>query len=382
MSDAADLKLDDNFNKNDCRNVKKSEVVESNETNNALSIGKTTEKLSDSMINEIETIFRNQFETLLKAIPNKEIINEMNTRLQKQEETINSKTEKINELELILQTQQKSIELQNEKVNELCLLFQTQQKYINSQTAQIEKINKSIVDRQKLSKINEDYLLELITNSNRHSIFENSDIQVINDMFSNNGNKIESIIKEYDLKIDELIEESKNEWRNLVQNNNQEITDALVQNPNKKIKSLLVHKICNPLKLETLLKEKQFWKLFYQGICGFSKSKILSSNQIGDLISIIGKVVSAEKIYDTTENGERPIDFHRCCDGKLDTLVIIKSENGSIAGGYSDVDWSGDNWKKSEKSFLFSLDKKRKYSVLIEEKAVLCNSGYHARFGG
>ena len=93
---------------------------------------------------------------------------------------------------------------------------------------------------------------------------------------------------------------------------------------------------------------------------GFSVSNILSSNQIADLISIIGPVEYFNKLYDSTLDGDETPDFHRCCNGYSDTLTIIESENGRIAGGYSDIDWGGSQgYQKSSKAFLFSFDKKK-----------------------
>ena len=110
---------------------------------------------------------------------------------------------------------------------------------------------------------------------------------------------------------------------------------------------------------------------------------ILNNKLIDDLISIIGPVESAEKIYDTTENGVKPNDFHKCCDGKVDTLVVIQAENGRIAGGYSDVAWvSTDEYKSSNNAFLFSIDNKRKYKIKNTQYAVVCGRLNYALFGG
>ena len=48
--------------------------------------------------------------------------------------------------------------------------------------------------------------------------------------------------------------------------------------------------------------------------------------------------------------------FHRICDGKDDTISVIKDSNGNVFGGFADKAWSSqDSYVKSEKSFLFSL---------------------------
>ena len=48
--------------------------------------------------------------------------------------------------------------------------------------------------------------------------------------------------------------------------------------------------------------------------------------------------------------------FHRLCDGKSDTISVIKDTKGNVFGGFADKAWSMQSqWVKSEKSFLFSL---------------------------
>ena len=49
-------------------------------------------------------------------------------------------------------------------------------------------------------------------------------------------------------------------------------------------------------------------------------------------------------------------DFHSKCDIKPNTLVIVKSANGNIFGGYTEKDWAHTgNYKKDDYAFIFSL---------------------------
>jgi len=50
-----------------------------------------------------------------------------------------------------------------------------------------------------------------------------------------------------------------------------------------------------------------------------------------------------------------PADFHRCCDNKGPTLVLIKSGE-YIFGGYTSQSWeSADKFKADDHSFLFTV---------------------------
>ena len=47
-------------------------------------------------------------------------------------------------------------------------------------------------------------------------------------------------------------------------------------------------------------------------------------------------------LYRSSEHGYSAESFHKCCDNKGPTLVVIKSREGWIFGGYTTESWSGD----------------------------------------
>ena len=63
-----------------------------------------------------------------------------------------------------------------------------------------------------------------------------------------------------------------------------------------------------------------------------------------------------ELLYRGSRNGMMAAAFHRLCDGKTDTISVIKDTKGNVFGGFADIAWSMQSSHiKSEKSFLFSL---------------------------
>jgi hypothetical protein len=61
-------------------------------------------------------------------------------------------------------------------------------------------------------------------------------------------------------------------------------------------------------------------------------------------------------IYRASQDGFEAENFHSKCDNKPNTLVIIKSINGNVFGGYTEQSWlSTNNWKDDPNSFIFSL---------------------------
>ena len=61
-----------------------------------------------------------------------------------------------------------------------------------------------------------------------------------------------------------------------------------------------------------------------------------------------------ELLYRGSRDGITAADFHRLCDGKSDTISVIKDTKGNVFGGFADKAWGTQpSWVKSEKSFLF-----------------------------
>ena len=49
--------------------------------------------------------------------------------------------------------------------------------------------------------------------------------------------------------------------------------------------------------------------------------------------------VTCSLLFRTSSDGYTPTDFHRCCDNKGPTLVLIKSRGEYIFGGYTSKSW-------------------------------------------
>ena len=63
-------------------------------------------------------------------------------------------------------------------------------------------------------------------------------------------------------------------------------------------------------------------------------------------------------LYRASRDGWSAKDFHRLCDGKGATITVVKSVDGYIFGGYTDISWSSPHpavYRSSSKSFLFSF---------------------------
>ncbi|CAG8573575.1 4293_t:CDS:2 [Paraglomus occultum] len=104
-------------------------------------------------------------------------------------------------------------------------------------------------------------------------------------------------------------------------------------------------------------------------------------------------------IYRASNDGFNDTDFHRLCDNKGPTVVVIRvKETGEILGGYNPLSWDKTNqYKATDKSFLFNLitieeteayrgipekrSKLQRFKVIQSDKAIYCGANYGPTFG-
>ncbi len=78
--------------------------------------------------------------------------------------------------------------------------------------------------------------------------------------------------------------------------------------------------------------------------------------------------------------------FHRLCDGKANTVTVIKNTNGFIFGGFTSIPWSSSgNNEADSTAFLFSLTNPSntplKLKVKLSQYSVYHLSSYGPIFG-
>ena len=92
--------------------------------------------------------------------------------------------------------------------------------------------------------------------------------------------------------------------------------------------------------------------------------------------------INLELLYRASRDGDEVRTFHRLCDEKGPTLVIVKNSYNSRFGGFTTIPWSSTGgYKPDEKAFLFSLDAKKKYPIANANGAVYHIEGQGPTFG-
>ena len=94
-----------------------------------------------------------------------------------------------------------------------------------------------------------------------------------------------------------------------------------------------------------------------------------------------------KQLFGATRDGFSAADFHSKCDGKSNTLTIIKSTNGNVFGGFTTKPWSQiGNYVNDPEAFIFSLINSKKTPMKFDckspEYAIYCISTHGPTFGG
>jgi hypothetical protein len=94
---------------------------------------------------------------------------------------------------------------------------------------------------------------------------------------------------------------------------------------------------------------------------------------------------SLELLYRASRDGSTPQDFHTHCDLKGPTMVVAKS-GVYVFGGFTEAPWTFEQvgiQKSCPNTFLFSVNKRQKYSVKLEHvaNAIYCRHNCGPVFG-
>ena len=112
----------------------------------------------------------------------------------------------------------------------------------------------------------------------------------------------------------------------------------------------------------------------------FTNSKIISSKKekqaLYNWLSIKGGIIKEIKlIFQSSQDGDEYDTFFSKCGEKGPTLSLIKSKNDKKFGGFTKANWTDKNGKikiKDESAFIYSLNKLKKYDVLLPDIAIAC----------
>ena len=277
------------------------------------------------------------------------------------------------------------------KLNENIKTLEDSSKSLN------ESINKLKVIIEKVNKNKEELKLEVqklftrirnTLNDREDELLIEIDKQFENTFFS------EDIIKESEKlpnKINISLEKGKiidNDW-NDENKLNSLINDCInIENIIKDINIVKENiKKCNDsnlIKIHFYPKVENEINIFIESIKTFGKistcspinSKIINSEDNKLIYDWIpnNKNINFSLLYRMSEDGTSFSTFHNKCDNQYPALFIAKTKDGYKFGGYTSIGWNSktEDYLMDKESFLFSLNKKKKYELQENKKTIGC----------
>ena len=87
-------------------------------------------------------------------------------------------------------------------------------------------------------------------------------------------------------------------------------------------------------------------------------------------------------LYSSTPDTNTKEDFHKYCDNKGSTIVLVETSNGRRFGGFTSLSWKSNNqWVEDPAACIFSFDNHKKYKLLLPQYSYYGGSGYGPHFG-
>ena len=303
------------------------------------------------------------------------------------------------------------IELSTNKDNSYKILF-TLENYIEIAANQINDIvHKSYSSKYSLEEIKDnEYFLQFNTlneifeeikdriYNNKITLKENENGIIINAPLPQNNeiifelkpnikNNNENYNKLIDIiiKLNEETNNIKNEIANLKKNETElknEVNQLKDENIQLKNENILLKNNESKLENEVIeLKEKLNILWEENKLINNLDSKIIIVNEkynetLKYWINPLTKI-KAKLLYRLSENGDKFSTFHKLCDNKGPTLTLFHVNDGNIVGIYTPLSWdSTSHWKNDINTFIFNLNKNKKYKKLKNDYSIYCNISY------
>ena len=106
-------------------------------------------------------------------------------------------------------------------------------------------------------------------------------------------------------------------------------------------------------------------------------------NLLYDRLKKNGHVINFKLLYRKSIDGKSANDFHKKCDGKSNTLILIKTKSGRRFGGFTEAEWDNySKFKNYKKGFVFSIDNNEIYHNSKGDYNIYCYNNIGPSFRG
>ena len=229
----------------------------------------------------------------------------------------------------------------------------TQTYKIDLSFEELKKNNKYFILYETIDEIYED--ITLLMNKNQTKLIEENDsIKIII--------PLESVkFKEISFSLNKQIKSDKElvqDLLSLVNELQKEMKDIKEENKNLKSKINILESYIPLLEEYKKDKKEKEEKCFIKNLDSLIINGNKNYNEILKQWINPNIDIKAELLYRTSRDGEKYETFHKLCDNKGPTLLLLKLYDGNILGNYSPISWeSKGGWKDDPNIFVFSLSK-------------------------
>ena len=118
---------------------------------------------------------------------------------------------------------------------------------------------------------------------------------------------------------------------------------------------------------------------------GLTDKIIKTEEEIKELFSFIsnGRERQFRLLYSPTLEKNKKEDFHKNCDNKGATIILVETSNGRRFGTFASLSWKSNNqWVNDPFACIFSFDNHKRYNLLLPQYAYYGGPGYGPHFGG
>ena len=245
-----------------------------------------------------------------------------------------------------------------------------------------------------LSALKKDYILfttlEELQKINRYFLFFKDTQEANQILIKTAKEKYLSIVQEEDKCLIKIINKINNEEFTIdVPKNENKKQDNLIylfsdiqkrlenlekENIELKQKNSNLEKKINEMNKRLIILEKGLVNNEIQEIKNYNrffKSNIINEHE-EKLIKnwIQNRIESAELLFDTSRDSDTINAFKNKCEGQSPTLIIVKTDQGIIFGGYATSKWQEGGPIEDYNSFIFSFNPEKKYKVINTQNAL------------
>ena len=303
-----------------------------------------------------------------------------------------------------------TIYIENNNLKFNCYYYKSHKNYIQSYSfEELQTIDKLFSLYNNINEIF-DVIKDLFFNSHKieydfHAIEENEEENKFDIVLLPNLGKIHSIkipliskIEREKIKIDtkfldELEEDAKqlDNLINLFEKNKKELADLKIENKNLKAQ-IEMNKINETPDVDIKKQKLTFTKnkLIINQCLNFHIEEFISNNKMEILKNWIinsssfyrNKTFKFSLIYRATVDGDSAKNFHKNVDGNGPIIIIVKTTENKIIGGYTSKPWSNSNNNINDpEAFLFSFETFKMYKIIKSSNACVHFSTQGPCFG-